>query len=71
MSEVVEPQRPENLRQAFTWINFERTRSPDVPLEDLIRRAAVVFHLTPSQASWMRWSLAPEAVALQPKEPRP
>jgi hypothetical protein len=63
--------RLENMRQAFAWIAFERSRTPGVPLEELIRRAATLHHLTPSQASWVRWSLEPEVVAVQPKEPAP
>jgi hypothetical protein len=67
--------RPEEqaalLQRAFQWIASQRAAQPTVSLEALIDLAAFRYALSPAQVSWVRWSLAPEMVAVQSKEPDP
>jgi hypothetical protein len=61
----------DKLRNAFRWIDAERMKSPGTALETMIERACERFELTPVQADWVRWTLDPRSVAVQPKEPEP
>lgn len=59
----------ERLRDAFHFIDAERAASPDTPLDALIKRARDRFQLSPTQLAWVRWTLDPDSVALQSKQP--
>jgi CBS domain-containing protein len=59
----------ERMRFAFRWIESERAKQPDVPLIQLVEQARVRCELSRAQATWMQWTLDPESVAVQPKEP--
>jgi hypothetical protein len=67
MREIREP--AERLRLAFLWIEHERGMAAGQSVDDIIERAADRFELTAPQLMWVRWSLHPTAVAVQPKEP--
>ncbi len=59
----------DKLRNAFHWIDSERVLQPNSKLSTLIERACQRFALSPVQADWVRWTLDPKSVAVQPKEP--
>jgi predicted transcriptional regulator len=59
----------ERMRDAFRWIESERAKQPDARLQELAEQARSRYRLSRAQASWLHWSLDPESLAVQPKEP--
>lgn len=57
------------LQNAFHWIAEQRAADPATPLEPVLAQAQVRYQLTPAELSWVRWTLEPQSVALQSKEP--
>jgi CBS domain-containing protein len=57
------------MRDAFRWIESERTAKPDEPLVQLVEQARARCELSRAQATWVHWTLDPGSVAVQPKEP--
>ncbi len=57
------------LSKAFHWIKARLRRRPPSALPQLVEVSIRVFLLSPQEAQWLTWTLAPQLVALAPKEP--
>jgi CBS-domain-containing membrane protein len=58
------------IRAAFHSIDRARQRQPGVPLREIIDHARQELHLTDVELQWIHWTLAPDELAVQPKEPQ-
>lgn len=59
----------ERLRHAFLFIDAAHARRPQAPMRELIEEARAAHDLSSAEVMWIKWTLAPDELAVQSKEP--